>query len=441
MSDLVQRAREYATRAHERIDQRRKYSGEPYQVHLQAIADTVAEVGGDEEMIAAAWLHDTVEDTAATHQDIEDAFGPGVAQLVRELTDVSRPSDGPRTVRKAIDREHLAQASARAQTIKLADLIDNAEDICHHDPRFARTYLGEMAALLEVLDRGHPELRQRARRLLHRCEERLGLIIPVEDIETEPGYREALGFGRRRVQRLFNDAFVARDIAEPLPSFDHDREPQAILAAMQQHGHSVAGIRRNGLVQAHVRRIDLEDLPERLPARRFARDQILPGDAGLPEVVAVLTRHQHCFVTTFDAIAGVITRYEMERPLVRMWLFGMVTMLEMRFVEMIEQRWPDEAWTGLLSEGRLEKARQLQQERSRRGQPVRLLDCLQFSDKGQLVIRDAGYRQQLELGSRAEGKEAIRQLESLRNHLAHSQPITTRDWPQIVRMTRLVADT
>jgi len=178
MSDLVQRAREYATRAHERIDQRRKYSGQPYQVHLEAVADTVARIGGDEEMIAAAWLHDTVEDTPATHQDIEDNFGPGVAQLVRELTDVSRPSDGPRAVRKALDREHLAQASDRAQTIKLADLIDNAEDICQHDERFARTYLGEMAALLEVLDRGHPDLRIAALSADRKAGRPMGAVFP-----------------------------------------------------------------------------------------------------------------------------------------------------------------------------------------------------------------------------------------------------------------------
>ena len=70
MSELVERASDYATRAHQRIDQRRKYSKQPYHVHLQAVARLVASVSDDEEAIAAAWLHDTVEDTPATLEEM-----------------------------------------------------------------------------------------------------------------------------------------------------------------------------------------------------------------------------------------------------------------------------------------------------------------------------------------------------------------------------------
>ena len=156
MSDLVERARAYATRAHKRIEHRRKYSNQPYEVHLEAVAKLVASVSDDAETIAAAWLHDTVEDTPATLGDIEAQFGAAVAELVEELTDVSKPGDGNRALRKDIDRQHLAQASARAKTVKLADLIDNCSDITRHDPRFARIYLAEMGALLEVLKEGDP---------------------------------------------------------------------------------------------------------------------------------------------------------------------------------------------------------------------------------------------------------------------------------------------
>ena len=82
MSDLVDRARVYATEAHQRINHRRKYNDEPYHVHLSAVAKLVASVTDDQEVIAAAWLHDTVEDTQATLEDIEEEFGMPVAELV-----------------------------------------------------------------------------------------------------------------------------------------------------------------------------------------------------------------------------------------------------------------------------------------------------------------------------------------------------------------------
>jgi (p)ppGpp synthase/HD superfamily hydrolase len=100
--DLVKRAEQFAIKAHARINQRRKYSLDPYEVHLRDVAGIVAEVSDDAEMIASAWLHDTIEDTAMTHDDIEREFGAGVARLVLELTDVSKPSDGNRRTRKAM---------------------------------------------------------------------------------------------------------------------------------------------------------------------------------------------------------------------------------------------------------------------------------------------------------------------------------------------------
>lgn len=154
MDDLVESAKRYAIEMHGSINHKRKYTGDPYHVHLAAVADLVASVDGTKEMIAAAWLHDVVEDTACSHEDIKKRFGNEVARLVRELTDVSRPPDGNRAIRKAMDREHLAKASVEARTIKLADLVNNAESIVEHGGGFARIYMNEMRALLKVLRGG-----------------------------------------------------------------------------------------------------------------------------------------------------------------------------------------------------------------------------------------------------------------------------------------------
>jgi hypothetical protein len=86
------------------------------------------------------------------------AFGADIAALVGWLTDVSKPEDGNRAHRKAMDREHSARAPAEAQTIKLADLISNSRSIVKHDPAFARTYLEEKRMLLAVMTKGDPGL-------------------------------------------------------------------------------------------------------------------------------------------------------------------------------------------------------------------------------------------------------------------------------------------
>jgi len=153
---MESKAKQFADVAHE--GQKRKYTGEPYILHPVAVAELVRSVPHTPAMIAAALLHDVVEDTPITLDEIERVFGFEVAVLVEMLTDVSKLSDGNRAARKAIDREHTAKASPAAKTIKLADLIENSKSIMAHDPAFAKVYLVEKALLLEVLREGDATL-------------------------------------------------------------------------------------------------------------------------------------------------------------------------------------------------------------------------------------------------------------------------------------------
>ena len=159
-------AKEFATFWHGSIDQRRKYTNEPYINHPEAVANLVRSVPHTEAMICAAWLHDVVEDTPCTADEVRLAFGLEVAALVEMLTDVSKPGDGNRKERKAVDRDHTAKASPQAKTIKLADLIDNSRSIIQFDNAFAKVYLAEKVLLLEVLQEGDATLMSMAQDFL-----------------------------------------------------------------------------------------------------------------------------------------------------------------------------------------------------------------------------------------------------------------------------------
>lgn len=165
--DLIETARVYAQAAHRAIGQKRKYTGECYTVHTIDVASLVARFDGTDEMIAAAHLHDVVEDTAVEVSDIRDVFGAQVADLVDWLTDRSKPEDGNRAIRKAIDRDRLAKAPTAAQTIKCCDLISNTSSIVKYDPSFAKVYLKEKAELLEVMTSADPRARSEALEQIH----------------------------------------------------------------------------------------------------------------------------------------------------------------------------------------------------------------------------------------------------------------------------------
>jgi len=442
MSDLVERARAYATQAHKRIEHRRKYSNQPYDVHLEAVAKLVARVSDDPEIIAAAWLHDTVEDTPATLGDIEANFGAGVAELVEELTDVSKPGDGNRAQRKKLDRQHLAQASARAKTIKLADLTDNCRDIVKHDPRFAKVYLAEMDALLEVLEEGEPSLLQQARRVHARSILKLtpGKARPTPESGSAPRKNPFDSATDTHFRRTFTELFTARDIAEGLLSFDAGASCIEVKKTLERRHQDVASLRIKGAVQGYVRLADLGETDCTDCLRHFTSDQVITGSASFVDVIQVLTRHDYCFVTTLGQVAGIIRRDDINKPMVRMWLFGIVTLVEMTMVRLIQEHFAGESWQPLVSASRLEKARTLQEERLRRNQFCELIDCLQLSDKGQILMQNAEILMLLGFDSKGAAKRIVKELESLRNHLAHAQDIVTHDWAQIVRLTRRVEE-
>lgn len=152
----ILKAIEFARRAHE--GQKRKYTGEDYIWHPIEVATIVSTVEHNEDMLVAAILHDVVEDTEVEAWEIYKHFGQNVQNLVLDLTDVSKASDGNRKVRKEIDRQHTASACVEAKTIKLADLISNSKSILQHDEDFAKVYLKEKKMLLDVLTEGNTTL-------------------------------------------------------------------------------------------------------------------------------------------------------------------------------------------------------------------------------------------------------------------------------------------
>lgn len=144
-SDLLERARRLALAAHG--DQR--YGKQPYRVHLEHVEEVVRRFAHDEVMLAAAWLHDTVEDTSLTTLEVEREVGTEVAAIVAAVTD--EPGES-RKARKAATLVKLAAAGAAARAVKLADRIANLEaSIAHGRGDLYAMYAGEHAAFRAAL--------------------------------------------------------------------------------------------------------------------------------------------------------------------------------------------------------------------------------------------------------------------------------------------------
>jgi hypothetical protein len=236
-----------------------------------------------------------------------------------------------------------------------------------------------------------------------------------------------------RLRRLFLEAFTAMDVAEPLVSFDEHTDAGAVRAFMIERDFDLVGIRRHGLVKGYVGREDLTSGRCGDHSRPFTPDDdLVPDTAGLVEVVKSLSINKRCFVTILDQVGAIITLADLEKPPMRMFLFGMITIGEMVLTEILRHRYADGSWQKLLSQKRIEKAKSLQEERARRGQKVDLIDCLQYGDKGWILTYDEDLRKALGQESRKAARQAIKEMEQLRNNLAHTQEIIPTGWERIV---------
>jgi guanosine-3',5'-bis(diphosphate) 3'-pyrophosphohydrolase len=149
--------------AHKHRDQRRKDAeASPYINHPIALAEVLAGEGGvtDIEVLAAALLHDTIEDTATTGEELAREFGGHIAGMVAEVTDDTRL---PKAERKRLQIEHAAGISPGAKLVKLADKICNLRDVAERPPakwdlERRREYFEWAKRVIDGLRGVHPRL-------------------------------------------------------------------------------------------------------------------------------------------------------------------------------------------------------------------------------------------------------------------------------------------
>jgi (p)ppGpp synthase/HD superfamily hydrolase len=127
----------------------RKHDGRQFIVHLDSVAAILADHGyKSAEIIAAAFLHDTIEKSDTSIEELEEKFGEPVAELVYWLTDTEKGSRASRAQQAAW---RLSRAPWNAKLIKLADIIDNGTAIVTHNPGFGPTFLEEKRLQLKKM--------------------------------------------------------------------------------------------------------------------------------------------------------------------------------------------------------------------------------------------------------------------------------------------------
>lgn len=177
-TQILEYVKTFADRAHG--EQVRKYTGERYIGHPVRVMELVREFNDEVSILSAALLHDVLEDTRVTPQEMEEALlqvmdskqAEKTIQLVVELTDIFVKNNYPRLnrrTRKEKEAQRLSAVGPDAQSIKYADIIDNVTDIVKQDSDFAKVFVRETKKMLQVMEAGYPPLRAKAVALVDQC--------------------------------------------------------------------------------------------------------------------------------------------------------------------------------------------------------------------------------------------------------------------------------
>jgi len=153
----------------------------------------------------------------------------------------------------------------------------------------------------------------------------------------------------RDLRQLFDRGVTVRHLAEPFASFDAERLVAQVRDFMEAKNFDVVGVRRNGTVVGYVHRVDLQDGALEHYLRPFEQQLLLDEWTPILQVLRLLTESPRVFVAVMGEVSGIITKGDLQKIPVRMWLFGIISLLEMQFLRLIRAAYPQDSWKALLS--------------------------------------------------------------------------------------------
>ncbi|QYW03713.1 hypothetical protein pEaSNUABM46_00070 [Erwinia phage pEa_SNUABM_46] len=162
---LTNIARLAATNAHAK--QTRRFTGEPYINHPQAVVNFLQRFNVGEQILAAAWCHDVLEDCGICYEALELCIGTTATDIVFEVTNKEFPEGTPRIEKYWHNIERLVMASHQAQTLKCGDIYDNCKDVYERDQHYGAKYIAEKYFLIRMFARAQSDVRQTVMQMLH----------------------------------------------------------------------------------------------------------------------------------------------------------------------------------------------------------------------------------------------------------------------------------
>jgi hypothetical protein len=248
------------------------------------------------------------------------------------------------------------------------------------------------------------------------------------------GYRRK-GTRFSALKKIFIDNVTAKSIYEPLLCCPRDSRAKEARNALNTREFDVAGVKEteSGEVIGYVITDELMEGEVKRYLKAIEPELLISDSTPIADIFLSLSNKDFAFVLYGNHIIGIITKADINKPPVRIYLFGMISLFEMHINSWISHFYTDGSWEHEISEKRIKKARDTYEMRKGNNQDLSLIECLQFCDKRDILAKSEHFIKEFNF-SRDKFNSLLQTVEKIRNELAHSQNsiISNIEWSVFV---------
>jgi hypothetical protein len=238
----------------------------------------------------------------------------------------------------------------------------------------------------------------------------------------------------KELQTLFIENVTTKCIFEPLNACNIDADPGIVRQTIEDKDFDTIGV-IDGVdrVIGYLEKKDLYSNSIQFAMKPFEPGLIVSGSTPISKLLTILKSREFVFVIAEDKIRGIVTRADINKPVVRIYLFGIISLFELHLNFWIRKFYSDDSWLNCLNVTRKNKTIELLKSRKIKNDELSLLDCLQFCDKRDILMQSKSFLKQFSYLEK-KFERFLKDIEIVRNDLAHSQNsvYTSLKWADFV---------
>ena len=224
------------------------------------------------------------------------------------------------------------------------------------------------------------------------------------------------------LRNIFKKEITAIHIAEELKYCHPDVGAIKIKETMESLDFDVIGISDDDQIKGYVEISDLNDLNLNNHIKSFNSTELIEDSTPLFDILPILKIKSRIFVQFENEIWGIITVSDLQKITVRIFLFGLISLLEMKMTQIIRNRYPNDTWKQKINPNHYKTAQNLQKNQKSTNENIELIDYLQLSDKNKIILKSPEVMTELGYDKKY-FKDLLGSIINLRNILAHSRDL------------------